>query len=164
MDQPSKVTINNLARRQLNKINDLFTSPCWRLGFWSRETGSAVPSRVSLFILHTQAEPGSYSRDSSRFPRRRPFIYTAIRHWFSPEFIGSRNCVPMSFTAESPSAPATSSPQGIVPVAGAASAGQYGPLNMRLSFLTPTIGMQWECCVIQKVQYNIGGGNTEPEG
>ena len=25
--------------------------------------------------LHTQAESGVYSRDSSRFPRRRPFIY-----------------------------------------------------------------------------------------
>ena len=27
---------------------------------------------------------------------------TAIRHRVSPEFIGSRNCVPMAFTAESP--------------------------------------------------------------
>ena len=27
---------------------------------------------------------------------------TAIRHRASPEFIGSRNCVPMVFTAESP--------------------------------------------------------------
>ena len=35
----------------------------------------AVPSRVSLPILHTQAESGAYSRDSSRFPRRLPFIY-----------------------------------------------------------------------------------------
>ena len=26
---------------------------------------------------------------------------TAIRHRVSPEFIGSRNCVPMAFTAES---------------------------------------------------------------
>ena len=43
---------------------------------WSRETCSAVPSRVSLLILRTQAESGAYSpRDSSRFPRRRPFIY-----------------------------------------------------------------------------------------
>ena len=25
--------------------------------------------------LHTQAESGAYLRDSSRFPRRRPFIY-----------------------------------------------------------------------------------------
>ena len=42
---------------------------------WSRETGSAVPSRVSLLVPHTQAESGTYSRNSSRFPRRRPFIY-----------------------------------------------------------------------------------------
>ena len=45
------------------------------LRIWSRETGSAVPSRVSLLILHTQAESGAYLRDSSRVPRRRPFIY-----------------------------------------------------------------------------------------
>ena len=38
------------------------------------EKGSAVPSRVSLLILHTQAESGAYSRDSSPFTRRRPFI------------------------------------------------------------------------------------------
>ena len=29
---------------------------------------------------------------------------TAIRHRASPEFIGSRKCVPMAFTAESPPA------------------------------------------------------------
>ena len=39
------------------------------------ERGSAVPFRVSLLILHTRAESGAYLRDSSRFPRRRPFIY-----------------------------------------------------------------------------------------
>ena len=51
--------------------------PCPRscLRIWSRETGSAVPSRVSLFILHTQAESGAYLRDSSRVPRRCPYIY-----------------------------------------------------------------------------------------
>ena len=51
-----------------------FTCPRSRLRIWSRETGSAVPPRVSLLIiLHTQAESGAYySRDSSRFPRRRP--------------------------------------------------------------------------------------------
>ena len=42
---------------------------------WSRETGWAVPSRVSLVILHTQAASSAYLRDSSRVPRRRPFIY-----------------------------------------------------------------------------------------
>ena len=30
--------------------------------------------------------------------------HTIIRHRVSPEFIGSRNCVPMAFTAESPPA------------------------------------------------------------
>ena len=32
------------------------------------------------------------------------FIETAIRHRVSPEFIGSRNCVPMAFIAENPPA------------------------------------------------------------
>ena len=32
------------------------------------------------------------------------FIQTAIHHRLSPEFIGSRNCVPMAFTADSPPA------------------------------------------------------------
>ena len=51
----------------------VFTCPrCSRLKIWSRETGSAVSFRVGPFILHTQAEFGAYSRDSSRFPRRRP--------------------------------------------------------------------------------------------
>ena len=103
MDQPGKVA--NPARGQLNR-EKIFPCPCACLRTWSRETGSAVPCRVSLFVLHTQAESGAYLRDSSRVPRRRPLIYikTAIRHRVSPEFIGSRNCVPMAFTAESPPA------------------------------------------------------------
>ena len=52
----------------------MFPCPRTRLRIWSRETGSAVPSRASLLALHTQAESGAYSWDSSRFPRRRPFI------------------------------------------------------------------------------------------
>ena len=82
-----------------------FPCPRSRLKIWSREMGSAVPFRVSLFIIHTQAESGACSRDASRFPRRCPFtvfIKTAIRHRVSPEFIGSRNFVPMTLTAESP--------------------------------------------------------------
>ena len=35
--------------------------------------GSPVPRQPAL--LHTQAESGAYLRDSSRVPRRRPFIY-----------------------------------------------------------------------------------------
>ena len=36
---------------------------------WSRETDWAVSSRVSLLILHTEAESGASSCDSSRFLR-----------------------------------------------------------------------------------------------
>ena len=73
--------------------------------------GFGRPSRVSLLILHTQTELGAYPRDFSRLPRRRPFMYTANRHRVSPEFIRSRICVPMAFTAESPSAQDQYSPQ-----------------------------------------------------
>ena len=63
MDQPGKVA--NPARRQLNRENELFPVPVsvWEFD-WSRETCSAVPSRVSLLILHALAESGAYSRDS----------------------------------------------------------------------------------------------------
>ena len=55
-----------------------------RLIIRSLETGSAVSSRVSLLVLHTQAEYGAYLRYFSRFPRRRLFIYTINRHRVSP--------------------------------------------------------------------------------
>ena len=42
--------------------------------FWSRETGSAVPSRVSLLISILQAQSSACLRDFSRVPLRRPFI------------------------------------------------------------------------------------------
>ena len=84
MDQPGKDA--NPARGQLNRENEHLPVSVRGLRIWSRETGSAVPSRVSLLIFHTQAESGAYSRDSSRFSRWRPFIYTALRHRVSPEF------------------------------------------------------------------------------
>ena len=60
-------------------------------------SGSPVPRQPAH--LHTQAESGAYLRDSSRVPRRRQNIY------FKPPYdIGSRNSVPMAFTAESPPA------------------------------------------------------------
>ena len=57
MDQPGKVA--NPARGQLNRENEhapVLVRTCLRI--WSRETGLAVPFRVSLLILHTQAESG----------------------------------------------------------------------------------------------------------
>ena len=47
MDQPGKVI--NPARGQLNKKKQYFPVRL-RLKIWSRETGSAVPSRVSLLL------------------------------------------------------------------------------------------------------------------
>ena len=47
MDQPGKVA--NPARGQLNR-EIIFPCPCACLRIWFRETGSAVPSRVSLLI------------------------------------------------------------------------------------------------------------------
>ena len=52
--------------------------------------GSPVPRQPAH--LHTQAESGAYLRDSSRFPRWLPFIYSKppyIRHRVSLEVIGS---------------------------------------------------------------------------
>ena len=48
MDQPGKVA--NPARGQLNRENEYFDVSHSRLRIWPRETGSAVPSRVSLLI------------------------------------------------------------------------------------------------------------------
>ena len=48
MDQPGKVA--NPARGQLNRENEYSPAPVRVLRIWSRETGSAVPSRVSLPI------------------------------------------------------------------------------------------------------------------
>ena len=70
MDQPGKVA--NPARGQLNMENEYFPAVSENLvsrnGF-----DSPVPRQPAH--LHTQAECGAYLRDSTRFPRRRPFIY-----------------------------------------------------------------------------------------
>ena len=103
-DRPGKVT--NPARGELNRENYFTLFPFAPDNAFSRDGfGSPVPRQPAH--LHTQAESGAYllREDSSRFPRRRPFFFsTAIRHRISPEFIGPRNCVPMTFTAESPPA------------------------------------------------------------
>ena len=53
IDQPGKV--DNPARGQLNTENEYFPVSVRALGIRSLETGSAVPSCVSLLILYTQA-------------------------------------------------------------------------------------------------------------
>ena len=97
-----KILCDLPARGQLNRENNIPLSPCVPENLVSRD-GFSRPVPRQPAHLHTQAESGAYLRDSSRVPRRRPYE-TAIRHRVSPEFIGSRSCVPMAFTAESPPA------------------------------------------------------------
>ena len=70
-NQPGELA--NPVHGQLNREK----IPCSRsrLRIWFRETDLAVPFRVSLLILHTQTESDAYSRDCSRCPRRRPYIF-----------------------------------------------------------------------------------------
>ena len=79
MDQPGKVA--NPARGQLSRKKTLFSCLLFsRLRIWSRDTGSAVPSRVSLLISIHRLNLVLHRRDSSRVPRRRPFIYLKPPH------------------------------------------------------------------------------------
>ena len=71
MDQPGKVA--NPARGQLNRENNILLSPCAPENLVSRD-GFSRPVPRQPAHLHTQAESGAYLRDSSRVPRRRPFM------------------------------------------------------------------------------------------
>ena len=81
--------------------------PCPRscLKIWSRVTGSAISSRVSLLISIFRLNPLVLAYGIPPDFRGGVHLFT-IRHRDSPEFIGSRNCVPMAFTSESPPAQA----------------------------------------------------------
>ena len=72
MDQPGKVA--NPARGQLNRENNIIPlSPCVPENLVFRD-GFSRPVTRQPAHLHTQAESGAYLRDSSRVPRRRPFM------------------------------------------------------------------------------------------
>ena len=87
----------------LGKI--IFPCPRACLRIWSRETGSAVPSRVSLLISILRLNLVLAHGIPPEFRGGGHYLYKiAIRHRVGPEFIGSRKCVPMAFTAESPPA------------------------------------------------------------
>ena len=64
----------NPARSQLNRDMNIALSAFAPENLVSRDGfGSPVPRQP--VHLQTQAESGAYLRDSSRLPRRRPFIY-----------------------------------------------------------------------------------------
>ena len=84
--------------------------PCPRLTVWSRELGSAVPSRVSPLVLHTQAESCFYLRDStppSRFPLRFP-LEPPCAIGLVPSLSGHATALPMAFTTENRHKPSSS--------------------------------------------------------
>ena len=72
MDQPGKVA--SPARGQLSRKMNISLSAFVPENLVSRDGfGSPVPRQPAH--LHTQAEYGAYLRNSSRVPRRRPFIH-----------------------------------------------------------------------------------------
>ena len=83
-----------------------FPCPRSRLKVWSRELSSAILSRVSLLILHTQAEPGVYLRDSippSRFPLRF-LLEPSGSIGIVPSSLDYAIALPVAFTTEHPPA------------------------------------------------------------
>ena len=74
----SRVWINRVRLLILLVVSwtemNIFLSPYVPESLVSRD-GFSRPVPRQLAHLHTQAEYGAYSRDSSRFPRRGPFIY-----------------------------------------------------------------------------------------
>ena len=72
MDQPGKIA--NPARGQMNRETEYFLSAFAAENLVSRDGfGSPVPRQPAH--LHPQVEYGAYLRESSRVPRRRPFIH-----------------------------------------------------------------------------------------
>ena len=72
MHQSGKVA--NPARGQPNREINISLSAFAPENLVSRD-GFSSPLPFQPAYLHTQAESGAYLRDSSRAPRRRPFIY-----------------------------------------------------------------------------------------
>ena len=91
-DQPGRIP--DSARGQLNREKKKFPVVL------RNEFGNLVPRQPAHF--HTQAESGAIPPEFRGGVHL--FILNAIRDRVSPECIGSCNCVPMAFTAESPPA------------------------------------------------------------
>ena len=113
--------------------------------------GGPVPRQPAH--LHSQAESGDNSRDSSRVPRRRPFSFT---NHHTPSGQSRVNRVTQlrtdgvhcrESTGTGPVVPK------VVPVTSAALAGHHGPINMRLSFSHLLLEYYWYKVVIACWKY-----------
>ena len=102
MDQPGKVV--NPARGHLNGENIFFPVPVGAGEFGlARRVRPSRPASAFSFSILTLNLVLTYGIPPEFLGGVHLFIGTAIRHWVSPEFIGSpRNCVTMVFTAETP--------------------------------------------------------------
>ena len=71
--------------------------------FGKNRTHDFRTSRCAVYLLdHTGDEGVLKGFLPSSAPTSICLFKTTIRHRVSPEFIGSRNCIPMVFTAKSP--------------------------------------------------------------
>ena len=104
------------------------------------EFGSPVPRQPAH--VHTQAESGAYLRDSSRVPRRRPFMKPPYAIGSVPSLSGHA----IAYRWRSLQRVADTGPVNLKVVPNECCLGtspwtdSYSPL-----FPTPTIGMKWAC-------------------
>ena len=115
MDQPGNVA--NPARGQLNRENEYSPVPVVPEHSVARDGFSRSVPRQPAHI-HTQAESGAYLRDSSRVPRRRPFMKRPYAIGSVPSLSG--HAIAYRWPPD----------QGLR--TSAALAGHHGPINMRL--------------------------------
>ena len=90
-------------------------------------------------LLYTQTESVAYSRDSSRFPRRRPFIYLNRRTPSGQSRVYRVTQLRTDGVPFRESAGTGPVVLKVVRVTGAAFAGYHGPINVRFPFPTPTM-------------------------
>ena len=88
MGQPGKIA--NPACGQLNRENNIPLSPWVPENLVSRD-GFSRPVPRQPAHLHTQAESAAYLRDSSRVPRRRPFMKPPYAIGSVPSLSGHAN-------------------------------------------------------------------------
>ena len=117
--------------------------PCPRacLRIRSRQKGSAVPSRVSLLISLLRLNLVlTYLRDSSRVPRRPPFMKPPYAIGSVPSLSG--HAIAYRWRSLSRVRRHRTGRVNLVVVpnkSSAALAGHHGPINMRLSFPHPLL-------------------------
>ena len=100
--------------------------------------GSPVPRQPAH--LHTQVESGAYLRDSSRFLRRRPFIY--LKPSYAIGSVPSLSGHAIAYQCRSlprVRRHRTRSPQDSSSNGCCHFAAHHRPINVRLSFPTPTV-------------------------